>query len=163
MSTTTLEMKHVHVLLTGASASNDNEDSPNPPARIRVTEPRMLLDSQWNARWIQASPYEEDCHLTDLGALDIQSQLLALALMSLKPLDENYRMAPYAQALNWPEIMEKLQQLARDANVNWQNQNFYVVEFRSVLKKNIDVPLLFRLDKESHREAAESGGLLKCK
>lgn len=162
MSATILEIRHVHVLLTG-SAHDDESVLPNSVPRIRITEPKMLPDSRWNGRWIQASPYEEDSHLTDLGPLDVQSQLFALALMSLRSADNNYQSVFYEQALNWSEVKAQLQKLTRDIGINWQRQDFYVVEFRSTLKEGIDLPLLFRLDKESHREAAESGGLLKCK
>jgi hypothetical protein len=39
--------------------------------------------------------------------------------------------------------------------------SFYVVVFRSQLKPDIDQDRLYLLDYESHREACESGGLLK--
>lgn len=160
MSVTTLNTRHVHVLLTGISQDESTllEDS---LPRFRITAPKMLSDSRWNGRWIQASPYEEDCHLTDLEPLDVQSQLFALALMSLHNLDERYRDGSYEEALNWKEVKEKLQTLARESEIQWKAQKFYAVEFRSTLKENIDVPLLYRLDKQSHQEAAEGGGLLK--
>lgn len=160
MSITTLHIRHVHVLLTGTS-QNELTVLPNSLPRFRITEPKMLSDSRWNGRWIQASPYEEDCHLTDLEPLDVQSQLLALALMSLRSMDEHYRQNSYEEALNWSEVKRKLQALAADAGIEWEARKFYVVEFRSTLKESIDVPLLYRLDKQSHQEAAESGGLLK--
>ena len=160
MSFTTLDSRHVHVLLTGRSL-DDSIVLPNSVPRFRITEPKMLSESRWNGRWIQASPYEEDSHLTDLEPLDVQSQLFALALMTLHNADEHYRNSSYEEALNWSEVKIKLQALAKDAGINWKAQKFYVVEFRSTLKESIDVPLLYRLDKQSHQEAAESGGLLK--
>jgi hypothetical protein len=160
MSIISLDTRHVHVLLTGATEDNGSV-LPNSLPRFRITEPRMLSDSRWNGRWIQASPYEEDSHLTDLEPLDVQSQLFALALMTLRNLDDGYQATSYEEALNWSEVKEKLQTLAADAQVKWREQKFYVVEFRSTLKENIDIPLLYSLDKQSHQEAAESGGLLK--
>lgn len=147
-------------MLTGTTEADANVLLNSLP-RFRITEPTMLSDSRWNGRWIQASPYEEDSHLTDLEPLDVQSQLFALALMSLQNVDENYRTVSYEEAMNWSGVKEKLQTLAKDAQIEWKAQKFYVVEFRSTLKETIDVPLLYTLDKQSHREAAESGGLLK--
>lgn len=160
MSLTAIKSRHVHVLLTGIAQEEAVHLQDSLP-RFRITAPKMLSDAQWNGRWIQASPYEEDCHLTDLEPLDVQSQLFALALMSLRNLGDHYRQSSYETALNWAEVKVKLQALAEDAGIVWKAQNFYVVEFRSTLKENIDVPLLYRLDKQSHQEAAESGGLLK--
>jgi hypothetical protein len=81
--------------------------------------------------------------------------------MTLHNADEHYRESSYEEALNWLEVKVKLQALAKDAGIKWKAQKFYVVEFRSTLKESIDIPLLYTLDKQSHQEAAESGGLLK--
>jgi hypothetical protein len=160
MSLTALSTRHVHVLLTGISQEESVPLQDSLP-RCRIASPKLLSGSRWNGRWIQASPYEEDSNLTDLEPLDLQSQLFALALMSMRNTDEHYRDSSYEEALNWTEVKAKLQELAKDVGIEWKAQTFYVVEFRSTLKDNIDVPLLYRLDKESHREASESGGLLK--
>ncbi|CAN9330742.1 unnamed protein product [Alternaria alternata] len=49
----------------------------------------------------------------------------------------------------------------RAERYEWKETSFYVVVFRSQLKEDIDQEWLYRLDEESHREACESGGLLK--
>lgn len=110
---------------------------------------------------LAASPYLTSEHLLDLSTLDIQSRLLALALTTLAPVRPDYATSPYQLALNWDNILTSLASLATEHHVQWERQSFYVVEFRSRLKQDIDGELLFTLDKQSHREATESGGLLK--
>jgi hypothetical protein len=112
-------------------------------------------------RWLAASPYLDQEHLLDLNTLDAQSQLLALALTELKVGTEEYAVVRYEESLDLDAVMTELKHLADRHGVKWQRQDFYVVEFRSKLKPDIDKSLLFQLDKESHREATESGGLLK--
>ena len=54
-----------------------------------------------------------------------------------------------------------IRRFSTELNHTWTSQTFYVVIFRSQLKPDIDNDLLYKLDYESHREACESGGLLK--
>ena len=112
-------------------------------------------------RWLAASPYLEQEHLLDLNTLDVQSQLFALALTKLETATNDYAVVKYEDSLDFEGLMTELRLLADRHGVTWKSQDFYVVEFRSKLKTEIDNSLLFRLDKESHREASESGGLLK--
>lgn len=72
-----------------------------------------------------------------------------------------YATAEYSTALNFPDVVEVLRGLVQKGGVQWPETSFYVVVFRSQLKPNIDNDYLYLLDYESHREACESGGLLK--
>jgi len=108
-----------------------------------------------------ASPYLTQEHLLDLNTLDPQSRLLALALSSLTPARADYATCSYELALNWDHIFTYLASLTTEQHLAWKKQSFYVVEFRSKLKESVDNDLLYALDRQSHREATESGGLLK--
>jgi hypothetical protein len=133
-----------------------------------LSQPTLLLQSQIDKtsakevpRWLTVSPYPEAEHLLDLNALDLPNQLFALALTELEPATAQYATVKYEEALDWNSLMITLKSLAATYRYKWTQQEFYVVEFRSKLKENIDVDLLFKLDKESHIEATASGGLLK--
>ncbi len=110
---------------------------------------------------LAASPYLDPEHFLDLDNLEPQSRLLALALNFLAPARLDYAICSYEQAFDWPTIFTNLASLAKQEQTAWKHQSFYVVEFRSKLKPSIDSDLLFTLDKQSHQEATESGGLLK--
>ena len=112
-------------------------------------------------RWLAASPYLEQEHLLDLNTLDVQSQLLSLALTKLQAATQDYANVNYEESMDLEALITELRLLVVRHNVTWVKQEFYVVDFRSKLKADIDGVLLFKLDKESHREAVESGGLLK--
>jgi hypothetical protein len=112
-------------------------------------------------RWLDASPYHEQEHLLNLATLDAPNRLLALALIALEAATPTYATVEYEQALDWGLVMRSLRRLASQEGFAWQRQKFYVVEFRSKLKEGIDVDRLFQLDKKSHQEATQSGGLLK--
>ena len=124
-----------------------------------------LAETETQPEWHIAAPYTEPRHQLDLSTLDISNRLLALALSSLADATPAYATTPYEQAMNWPKVMTTLKLLASQSNppLVFPKTDFYVVEFRSKLKpaNEIDKEFLFRIDKESHREAAESGGLLK--
>jgi len=112
-------------------------------------------------RWLTVSPYLEREHLLDLDSVDTPNRLLALALTELEAATPQYATVRYEEALDWDSLNVTLKSLAAKEGYRWTRHEFYVVEFRSKLKKDIDVDLLFRLDKESHIEATASGGLLK--
>lgn len=116
--------------------------------------------STHNTNLLASSPYLDDGHLLDLNTLDPQSRLLAVALTTLRTKGPNYATVKYEDGLDLDGIVAELRSLADRAGVEWVEQDFYVVEFRSHLRSKIDNPLLFKLDKESHREANISGGLL---
>ncbi|KIW64995.1 hypothetical protein, variant [Phialophora macrospora] len=117
--------------------------------------------TQEPTRWLTVSPYLEHEHLLDLNSVDTPNRLLALASTELEPATPQYATVKYEDALDWDSLMFTLKSLAAKEGYRWTRQEFYVVEFRSKLKKDVDVELLFKLDKESHIEATASGGLLK--
>lgn len=108
-----------------------------------------------------SSPYNNPGHYLDLSSLDTPSLIFAKALTALKPLRPDYATAPYLDALSFPAVLSLVLSLSSEAGYTWKKHTFYVVIFRSQLKSDIDNDLLYKLDYESHREACESGGLLK--
>ncbi|KAL1797892.1 hypothetical protein ACET3X_004498 [Alternaria dauci] len=110
-----------------------------------------------------SSPYNIPNHYLDLSSphLTTPSRLLALALTALKPATPAYATVPYLLALNFSDVLALLRTLTAQEQYEWKETAFYVVVFRSQLKEGIDQEWLYRLDEESHREACESGGLLK--
>ena len=113
-----------------------------------------------NCTLLQNSYYPEPEHCLELRSVDTPNRLFALALTLLEPAT-GYAIAPYHEAFNWADVMHFLQELCRQHHYAWPTTEFYVVDFRSQLKTRIDRPRLFHLDKESHREATQSGWLLK--
>jgi hypothetical protein len=109
------------------------------------------------------SPYNTPSHHLNISnpGLPKQSLLFALALTSLKPVTPSYATVPYTSALNFDDVVDVLRDLVTKEDIEWKETTFYVVVFRSQLKENIDNEYLYQLDAESHREACESGGLLK--
>ncbi|CAI6341201.1 unnamed protein product [Periconia digitata] len=109
-----------------------------------------------------SSPYNSPSHYLDLTTLTTPSLIFAKALTALKPLREDYATAPYTSSLNFSStILPLVRELAAAERFEWKEQSFYVVIFRSKLQDGIDGEWLYKLDFESHREACESGGLLK--
>jgi hypothetical protein len=84
-----------------------------------------------------------------------------MALTALKPARPDYATATYTEALNFDSVLDVLRTLVKSEGAQWRETSFYVVTFRSKLKEGIDIDYLYKLDFESHREACESGGLLK--
>lgn len=111
--------------------------------------------------WLIVSPYLEREHQLDLRTVDPPYRLLALALTKLEKACNDYATVKYEDAFEWSSLMMTLKDLAGRESYQWRRQKFYVVEFRSKLKKDIDNELLFKLDKKSHEEATACGGLLK--
>ncbi|KAH0544961.1 hypothetical protein FGG08_000887 [Glutinoglossum americanum] len=107
------------------------------------------------------SPYTERAHLLDLNTLDKPDQLLAKALTVMKPIRNDYATAPYIEAFNWDRVIETLRDLAAVEEHDWQHRPFYIVVFRSQSPPTTDRSYLGLLDESSHKEAVESGGLLK--
>ena len=108
-----------------------------------------------------SSPYNDPNHLLDLRTLDTQSRLLSQALTFLKPIKDDYATGDYMSSFNWDEVLLTLRSLADAEKHTWVAQSFYTVIFRSKLNVGVDEQRLHDLDKNSHREAVESGGLLK--
>lgn len=108
-----------------------------------------------------SSPYNNPGHYLGLSSLPTPSLLFAKALTTLKPTRPDYATTEYAVALNFPAVVAELRSQSRSLGFTWRETSFYVVVFRSRLKEGIDNDWLYKLDYESHREACESGGLLK--
>lgn len=125
-----------------------------------LLEAKTSQDDDLSPMWLTASPYHGKEHLLDLRTLDLPNRLLALALTGLQVATQEYASVTYEEAFDWTALMAQLRVLVAETGFSWTRQEFYVVEFRSKLLPRIDNDLLFKLDKESHREATQSGGLL---
>lgn len=108
-----------------------------------------------------SSPYNNPGHYLDLSTLDVPSLIFAKALTALKPLRSDYATADYMSALDFSAVLFLVRRFSRELAHTWTSHTFYVVIFRSQLKPDANSDLLYQLDYESHREACESGGLLK--
>jgi hypothetical protein len=126
-----------------------------------VQDSQPDLSSLLRTSILRSSPYTEPEHLLHLANLDSQSRLMALALCALSPARPDYATADYREALQWDRVIALLSALAKEQDIAWMKQSFYIVEFRSRLKENIDNDLLYLLDRKSHVEANANGGLLK--
>jgi len=138
------------------------------PAAVPSTDPETLQEqnaSQTTSNFLISSPYNTPGHYLDISpALPTPSRLFALALTALKPTVSTYATAEYTSALNFDDVLRLLRQLIHEEGEEastWRQVSFYVVTFRSKLQEGIDNDYLYKLDSESHREACESGGLLK--
>lgn len=114
-----------------------------------------------NSNTLIVSPYIEDEHLLYLDSVEPQCQLLAKALVTMKAEREDYATAPYIVTFNWPEILDSLRQQVETSKVQWKEQAFYVVVFRSQIPPSTNYTDLGELDKLAHVEATKSGGFLK--
>ncbi|OAL46460.1 hypothetical protein IQ07DRAFT_151685 [Pyrenochaeta sp. DS3sAY3a] len=138
----------------------------NSDVRISANEEPQLentsddIDQLYSTHLI-SSPYNNPGHYLDLTTLPFPSLLFAKALSALAPTRPDYATAPYTSSLNFSVVLSVLRSLSADAGTVFPASSFYVVVFRSQLKEGIDGDWLYKLDYESHREACESGGLLK--
>lgn len=128
---------------------------------ITVQDSQFARLSLLRTTVLKASPYAGPEHLLQLASLEAQTSLMALALSALSPARPDYAIVDYQQAFHWDQVIALLSTLAKEQHIAWKKQSFYVVEFRSKLKENIDNDRLYFLDKQSHMEATASGGLLK--
>lgn len=131
------------------------------PVSSIVPVSRTMKDIHRQDDWLVSSPYTTAPHLLDLRTLDLPNQLLARALTILTPIRDDHATAPYLDTFNWTAVFEYLHDLTEKAGYHWSRQTFYVVAFRSILNPDVDGEWLGALDAHSHREATESGGLLK--
>lgn len=122
---------------------------------------REQSHSDQHGRRLIVSPYTDLEHQLDLSTVDTPNRLLALALTTLEPSTPAYATTKYSETFNWPDVFTTLRTLADAEHFEYPKTEFYVVEFRSKLKEEFDYDLLFSMDKQSHREATASGGLLK--
>ncbi|OAA65570.1 hypothetical protein SPI_02357 [Niveomyces insectorum RCEF 264] len=123
-------------------------------------------------RFIPTSPYPD--HLLDLATLDPQTRLLARALAVFDKTRDDYATAPYQASFNFPAVIAELRRLAAQApeapevaptaptaQQRWTRADYFVVAFRSQVPPTTDYADLSSLDRASHREANDSGGLLR--
>ncbi|MCJ1288440.1 hypothetical protein MMC26_007797 [Xylographa opegraphella] len=109
-----------------------------------------------------ASPYTTPLHLLDLRTISKPNQLIAKALTLFKQVRRDYATAPYTESFNWSHIIEALRVLVKEEYAySWEQQNFYIIVFRSQIPPTTDRTHLATLDRLSHAGATESGGLLK--
>jgi hypothetical protein len=132
------------------AAASRQLPTPNNPDHTTATSTQLI-----------SSPYNNPGHYLDLTTLDTPNLIFAKALTALKPLRSDYATAPYISSLDFSSVLSLIRRFSNELNYTWTSHTFYVVIFRSQLKPDIDNDLLYKLDYESHREACESGGLLK--
>lgn len=113
------------------------------------------------SRYLVTSPYTEQAHLLDLQSVNEENGLLALALVKMNNLREDYATAPYLDTFNWDEVIQSLRALARERDHRWRETSFYIVAFRSQIPPTTVYADLGVLDKAAHAEAVASGGFLK--
>lgn len=124
---------------------------------VREISPELAPGS----RYLIQSPYTEQEHLLDLETLNHENVLLARALGRFRVLRHDYATAPYVDSFNWPEVLEEVKRLAAESGKGFRETSFYIVAFRSRIKKTTEYADLGRLDKAAHAEAVASGGFLK--
>ena len=117
--------------------------------------------NQTSTESLTVSPYVERPHLLNLQYIAIPQQLLAMALVILRPAREDYATATYQDCFNWSEVIQMLKDILSANGHNWIHRSFYLVAFRSQVKATTDRSYLGALDKRAHAEAMNSGGLLK--
>ncbi len=147
--------------------SNFNDLIYSAPAALQLLP---LLDPAWGLRRntssildsrIIASPYNDENHLLDLNSLGVEDRILSLALTTVRPVKPDYATLDLVDGLNAAEVNEMIQRLSSSLGLVWTSRSYYLVTFRSKMKPEYDQNRLFELDKHSHEEAIQSGGLLK--
>lgn len=114
-----------------------------------------------SSRYLVVSPYTEQEHLLDLDTLDAENQILAEALVVMKPMRKDYATASYLDSFNWEEVMRRARELTVARGHDFKETSWYIVAFRSQIKPTTEYPDLGVLDKAAHAEATASGGFLK--
>lgn len=114
-----------------------------------------------SSRYLVVSPYTEQDHLLDLETLDTENQILAEALVVMKPVREDYATYSYLESFNWEEVMRRARELTIARGHDFKETSWYIVAFRSQIKPTTEYPNLGMLDKAAHAEATASGGFLK--
>lgn len=121
--------------------------------------PTQTFPSTADSRYITFSPYPD--HLLDLETLDPQTQLLARALAVFDKTRDDYATASYVQSFNFSAVIDELRQLRTASPASWEKRDYFVVAFRSQIPPTTNYGDLSSLDKAAHREATDSGGLLR--
>lgn len=112
------------------------------------------------ATHLKSSPYDDPLNFLNLTELATQERLFAIALTRLQSTRPDYAIAPYLDSFDWSAIFALLRDLCTHTGIHWQQQEFYLVIFRSKLRSDADRDRLGELDQKSHQEACASGGLL---
>jgi hypothetical protein len=146
---------------TDISDISDTSDTPDTPDSADASETTGTPDGCDPTRYLVVSPYTEQAHLLDLQTLNQENALLALALVRMKSLRDDYATAPYLDTFNWKEVIDTLRALVRNRNYRWKETSFYIVVFRSQIPPTTVYADLGVLDKAAHAEATASGGFLK--
>ncbi|KAH0603812.1 uncharacterized protein H6S33_007471 [Morchella sextelata] len=110
---------------------------------------------------LQTSPYSSADHLLDLSTITRPHALLALALQDMDPTTTAYALTPYKAAFNWPHVMSNLSARAAAEDFHFPKTKFYIIVFRSQIEPGTNRQELGAMDMAAHREAVESGWLLK--
>lgn len=134
-----------------------------------ISEVEMNLDTHTSdsepsvpySRYLTVSPYTEQDHLLDLDTLDTENQILAEALVVMKPMRDDYATGSYLESFNWAEVMHRARRLTVARGHDFKRTSWYIVAFRSQIKPTTEYPDLGMLDKAAHAEATASGGFLK--
>ncbi|PNS14041.1 Cytochrome b2, mitochondrial [Sphaceloma murrayae] len=143
-----------------SETSDRNASSPSPLDALPPHDSRFpTLDL--SATHLVTSPYPFAENQTHLKPLPLSSRLFSFALASLAPIRLDYATAPYLSSFDWPLVFAHLRHLCALSAFSWPRTEFYVVVFRSRLLVTADRERLGDLDRHSHGEACESGGLLK--
>lgn len=133
---------------------------------IPVRDPGLPITKTLPPKAIRSSPYHERDHWLDLETVDVPYRILALALQSFHNVHPNYAREDYHDSFNVPEIVELVRQYAKVFKYPIERMEAYVIAFRSSLHEHVHTSsekraYLCQVDKDSHREANISGGLLK--
>lgn len=116
---------------------------------------------------IRSSPYFESEHRLRLSSLPLNYQIVSFSLQSLTPAArKDYAFVPYTEAFNITTIIDLVREHSQKLKYKFPETKLYVIAFRSILHKEVQESsakrqFLADIDKQSHIEANQSGGLLK--
>lgn len=116
---------------------------------------------------IRTSPYFESGHLLELSSLPLNYQIISFSLQSLAPIAERkYAFVAYIDAFNISTIVKLVREYCHRLQYQFPETKVYVIAFRSILHKEVQKSsekrqFLADIDRQSHIEANQSGGLLK--
>jgi len=153
--------KNHSIATTTVTVTEIEESAEDTPTQSQTRAlPALPSHIDLKATHLKSSPYDDPLNFLILTELATQERLFAIALTSLQSTRPNYATAPYLDSFNWSAVFALLRDLCTLSGVNWQQQEFYLVIFRSKLRSDADRNRLGQLDQKSHQEACESGGLL---
>lgn len=117
-------------------------------------------------QFIQSSPYGDKEHWIELEREPTNYQIVSLALQSFTATTSKYAFEPYEKSFNIDEIIDIIKDYCKQLNYQFPQTSIYIIAFRSILYEEIrnsseKRQVLAQVDKASHYEANQSGGLLK--